>query len=76
MLPLLKSIRALLKYNDEVIAENYNRVFSALLSNDLNLLFNLDRTIYVSKKGVTDGMKRTAEAYLGTGVSNINHFLK
>ena len=59
-------------HNDAVIAENDNRALSSLLSNDLNLMFNLDRTVYVSKKGVVGGMKRLETALTSTPA--IKHF--
>ncbi len=46
-----------------------NRIFMRLLSNDLNLMFNLDRTIYVSKKGINNGMVQDS-----SGNAKILHF--
>ena len=58
--------------NDPVVRYIDDRVFSRLLSNDLNLLFNLDRTVYVSKKGVEDGMARDEND--PSSVARIQHF--
>jgi len=60
----LQAIRA----NDPNTFDSNDRVSMKLLSNDLNLFFNLDRTIYVSKKGVAGGMAHTG------GVPKIQHF--
>jgi len=46
-----------------------DRTAMRLLSNDLNLLFNLDRTIYVSGKGTEFGMAKDT-----SGISKIQHF--
>jgi len=55
---------------DPVFADMDNRSYAALLSNDLNLMFNLDRTVFVSKKGVATGMSRNESS----GLCLIKHF--
>jgi len=58
--------------NDPVVRYIDDRVSSRLLSNDLNLLFNLDRTVYVSKKGTADGMTRDEDG--SSSIAKIQHF--